>query len=192
MPDHSWPAPLVITLAIVAAALGVGTALGTNLIMSLRKLRRHGERQTAELARRLRHLESRIQQADAPQGASPGPRALDLATGRSLSRTPEIGLSLASASLRREPQLRQSPEAREAPILIAIPDLAARDPEPGDRTETELSQRHGEAWTLAAAGASPAEIARQTGQPIGEVEVIVGLYRQLHGSRGATGHARPL
>jgi hypothetical protein len=170
MPDQSWPAPLIITLAIVAAALGAGVGLGTSLIMTLRKLRRHGERQTAELARRLRLLESRIQRADAPQGASPGPRGLDLAKGRSLSK---------------------APEERDAPILIAIPDLGARDPEPGDRSETELGQRHGEAWTLAAAGASPAEIARQTGQPIGEVEVIVGLYRQLHGSRGATDHARP-
>ena len=35
------------------------------------------------------------------------------------------------------------------------------------------------------------EIARQTGQPIGEVELIVGLYRQLHPSRGATQHVRP-
>ena len=60
MPDHSWPVPLVITLAIVAAVCGAGAALGTNLIVSLRKLRRHGERQTAELARRLRLLESRI------------------------------------------------------------------------------------------------------------------------------------
>ncbi len=159
--------------------------------MSLRKLRRHGERETAELARRLRLIESRIQRADSPEGASPGPMSLGLATGRSLSKTPEIGFSPASSSFRRETHLRQASEGRDAPILIAIPDLAARDPEPGDRSETELGQRHGEAWALAAAGASPAEIARQTGQPIGEVEVIVGLYRQLHGSRGATGHARP-
>jgi hypothetical protein len=191
MPDQSWPAPLIITLAIVAAALGAGVGLVTSLIMNLRKLRRHGERQTAELARRLRLLESRVQRTDAPEGASPGPRSLGLATGRSRSKTPEIGLSPASPSFRRQAHLRQSPEERDAPILIAIPDLGARDPEPGDRSETELGQRHGEVWALAAAGASPTEIARQTGQPIGEVDVIVGLYRQLHGSRGSTGHARP-
>jgi hypothetical protein len=183
---------MMITLVLVAAALGAGAVLGTNLMLSLRKLRRHGERQTAELARRLRLLESHMQRADAPQGASPAPKALDRSSGQSLSKTAGIGLFVASPSFHPETQLRQTQEGRDAPILIAIPDLAARDPEPDDRSECELSQRHGEAWTLAAAGASPAEIARQTGQPIGEVEVIVGLHRQLHGSRGATGHARPL
>jgi len=190
MLDQSWPAPLMITLAIVTAALGAGAVLGTNLIMSLRKLRRHGERQTAELARRLRLLESRIQRADSPEQASLGPRAQDHFMGRTPSKRPGTNLSTASTPIRRENQLRQSPEERDAPILIAVPDLAARDSEPDGRSEAELGQRHGEAWVLAAAGASPAEIARQTGQPIGQVELIVGLYRQLHASRGSTGHAR--
>jgi hypothetical protein len=175
MLDQSWPAPLLITLAIVAAALGAGAALGTNLLVTLRKLRRHGERQTAELARRLRLVESRIQRADAPEGESPGPRALDRSAGRSLSKTPETG---------------RFKTGQETPILIAVPDLTAPDHEPDDRSEVELAQRHGEAWALVAAGASPAEIARQTGQPIGQVELIVGLYRQLHGSRGSTRNAR--
>jgi hypothetical protein len=190
MLDQSWPAPLIITLAIVVTALGAGAALGTNLIMSFRKLRRHGERQTAELAGRLRLLESRVQRADVPEAASPGPSARELSSDRSLSKTQVTGFSMASPPFRRETHLRESQEGRKAPILIAIPDLAARDSEPGDRSETGLGQRHGEAWALAAAGTSPAEIARQTGQPIGEVEVIVGLYRQLHGSRGSSGHAR--
>src|SRR2546423_1197795 len=99
MLDQSWPAPLLITLAIVAAALGAGAALGTNLIMSLRKLRRHGERQTAELARRLRLLESHIPRADAPPGASPGAMALDLLTGRSLPKSPETGLPVTSSPI---------------------------------------------------------------------------------------------
>ena len=188
--DQSWPAPLIIAVAIVATALGTGLALGTNLIMSLRKLRRHGERQTAELAQRLRLLELRIQQPPAPERSSPGARPLDLSAGRSRSKAPESGLSLASSTFHLESLPRRSPEERDVPILIAVPDLVAPDPQSGDRSEAELAQRHGEAWLLAAAGTSPADIARRTGQPIGQAEVIVGLYRQLHGSRGSTGHAR--
>jgi hypothetical protein len=190
MLDQSWPAPLLITLAIVAAALGAGAALGTNLFMNLRKLRRQSERETTELARRLLLLESRIQRADAPQQAPSGPMSLDHSTGRRALKTPRTQSSRASASILRKSVNRENPEAQDTPVLIAVPGLAAPDHEPGDRSETELGQRHAEAWALASSGASPAEIARQTGQPIGQVELIVGLYRQLHASRGSTGHAR--
>jgi hypothetical protein len=76
------------------------------------------------------------------------------------------------------------------PILIAIPDLGAVEEESDERAGSELGERHGEAWTLAAAGVPPEEIARQTGQPIGQIELIVGLYRRLHSSRGSIDHAR--
>ena len=60
-----------------------------------------------------------------------------------------------------------------------MPDLA--DPSAPWIAEVEayFQERHREVWALAAAGASPEEIARQTGQPIGQVELIIGLYRQF-------------
>lgn len=59
--------------------------------------------------------------------------------------------------------------------LISIPDLA-RDGEPGDAAG--LAEKHGVVWSLVAAGRSPREIADETDRPIGEVELIAGLYRQ--------------
>ena len=58
------------------------------------------------------------------------------------------------------------------------------------QVETDLGERHGEVWALAATGVAPEEIARQTGQPIGQIELIVGLYRQVRSSRGPLDHAR--
>ena len=76
------------------------------------------------------------------------------------------------------------------PTLIAVPDLSAGSGTSEPRSVDELGDRHGEAWALAAAGVAPAEIARRIGQPIGQVELIVGLYRKLHSSRGSIDHAR--
>ncbi len=41
-----------------------------------------------------------------------------------------------------------------------------------------LSQRYAAIWDLADSGASPDVIARATGQPIGQIELILGLRRQ--------------
>src|SRR5271157_2019169 len=86
--------------------------------------------------------------------------------------------------------VRVDQNARNEPTLIAVPDLGAVEEEPEGRAGSELGERHGEAWTLAAAGVPSEEIARQTGQPIGQIELIVGLYRRLHSSRGSIDHAR--
>ena len=74
--------------------------------------------------------------------------------------------------------------------MIAIPDLGAVEDESEGCAVSALGERHGEAWTLAAAGVPPEEIARQVGQPIGQIELIVGLYRRLHSSRGSIDNAR--
>jgi len=73
--------------------------------------------------------------------------------------------------------------------LIAVPDLSysgAGEYEEDD----ELARRHGEVWALAIAGRAPADIADATGRPIGQVELIVGLYRQHQATRNAGDHAR--
>ncbi len=67
------------------------------------------------------------------------------------------------------------------PTLIAVPDLAvpAEDAESEDAAASELAGRYGPIWELADAGVSPEAIARSTGHPIGQVELILGLRRQL-------------
>ena len=73
---------------------------------------------------------------------------------------------------------RPSP-AIPGPTLITIPSMAA----PGSETiaheaaET-LSRRYGPIWDLADAGESPSAIARATGHPVGQVELILALRRQ--------------
>jgi hypothetical protein len=65
-----------------------------------------------------------------------------------------------------------------------VPDLSASpagagqggDPAPA---AAELAQRFGAIWRLAEEGATADAIARLTGQPIGHVELILGLKRHL-------------
>jgi hypothetical protein len=51
-----------------------------------------------------------------------------------------------------------------------------------------LSQRYAAIWELAASGASPDAIARATGQPVGQIELILGLRRQMGASAERASH----
>ncbi len=74
------------------------------------------------------------------------------------------------------------------PPLIAVPRLEAS---PGDRDAaiSGLTERYAAIWALADNGAKPDVIARATGQPIGQIELILGLRRQIDGSRTTISHA---
>lgn len=66
------------------------------------------------------------------------------------------------------------------PTLITVPSLAATSsPSPASVTH-ELGRRFRPIWELADTGATPDAIARSTGQPIGQVELILALRRQLN------------
>jgi hypothetical protein len=71
------------------------------------------------------------------------------------------------------------------PTLIAIPSLSAISSEASAVAAAELGRRFGAIWALADAGQAPEAIARATGQPIGQVELILGLRRQLLSSTGS-------
>ncbi len=79
------------------------------------------------------------------------------------------------------------PTAVTGPTLITVPDLAS-PPSEASQAAAELGERFGAIWALADSGASPDSIARATGHPIGQVELILGLRRQL---ASAVGEARP-
>ncbi len=72
------------------------------------------------------------------------------------------------------------------PKLITVPKLAAAQ----DRQDAQggLSQHYAAIWELARNGASPEVIARATGQPIGQIELILGL-RRLDANRTTIPHA---
>jgi hypothetical protein len=73
------------------------------------------------------------------------------------------------------------------PTLIAVPDLAtvvAADEAQlaaEARNAADLDQRHGALWALSDSGYAPDAIARQTGLPIGQVDLILALRK--HASR---------
>ncbi|WZP00703.1 hypothetical protein EP7_002352 [Isosphaeraceae bacterium EP7] len=77
------------------------------------------------------------------------------------------------------------------PRLIAVPRLA---PPPG-RRETmrrdaadQMAGRYGPIWALAEAGTPLAEIARESGLPIGQVELILGLRGRPARRKSAVAH----
>jgi hypothetical protein len=75
---------------------------------------------------------------------------------------------------------RAEPAVSSGPTLIAVPDLASP---PSEATTAvvaaELARRFGAIWALADSGASAEAIACGTGQPIGQVELVLGLRRQI-------------
>jgi hypothetical protein len=73
---------------------------------------------------------------------------------------------------------RTASSAVAGPTLITVPDLSSS---PGEAAlaSAALGRRFGAIWALADSGASAEAIARGTGQPIGQVELILGLRRQL-------------
>ncbi len=94
-------------------------------------------------------------------------------------------LTAPAASEDREPKAVFVPARRwdlpeskstQRPVLIAVPDLA---PPPAESVEipANLVQRFGAIWDLADSGVPIESIARATGHPIGELELILGLRR---------------
>lgn len=163
MPDVPLSWPLLAGLLVLGGLLGGSLAAAVSL-RSLARRERRMERRMVELRRRIAQLECRL---DPSTVAAPAPARPDAAV--------------------KEPA---APIRTVRSTLIEIPDLA-REAAPGDpQAGDELGQKHREVWALADAGTSPEEIARHTGQPIGEVELIVGLRRRLNPSRGATEHVR--
>lgn len=183
MPPALWSLMPPFTVVAGLACLAVAVILWMLTTRQMKMTRRETEQRLQMLVQRLLVIESRINELE-----NHGRRAPD-----DHEEPPGHAVKGESKQDRRTHSFldgRADQAARNEPILIAIPDLGAVEEESDERAGSELGERHGEAWTLAAAGVPPEEIARQTGQPIGQIELIVGLYRRLHSSRGSIEHAR--
>ncbi len=133
-----------------------------------------------DISRRLGPMERQCR--DMPRTVSP--HGMESASLAPTARSRAVGVPVLSAIRRHEPAADPS-----HPTLISIPDLGHEGPT--DRQSgAELSQKYQAVWTLAVSGLSPEEIARQTGQPIGEVELIIGLQRSLQPAQGVLPHVR--
>ena len=71
------------------------------------------------------------------------------------------------------------PAVPDGPLLITVPDLASRDARPVVEIPESIARRYSPIWDLADSGASPEAIARATGQPVGEIGLILGLRRTM-------------
>ena len=183
MPPALWSLMPLFTVVAGLACLAVAVTLWMLATRQMKMTRSETEQRLQMLVQRLLVIESRINELE-----SHGRRAPD-----DHEEPPGHAVKGESKQGRRTQSFldgREDQAARNEPTLIAIPDLGAVEEESDERAGSELGERHGEAWTLAAAGVPPEEIARQTGQPIGQIELIVGLYRRLHSSRGSIDHAR--
>jgi hypothetical protein len=153
--------------AAVAAALGVlwrrVRALPIDEIA-------RGIENLAERQRAVESLLTRLEEREAARAAA----AVAPATGRGTAS----GSGPSPGAPRRVD--RGESNAARGPTLIAVPHLPA--PASEGSAAADLDRRFGAIWALADSGASADEIARGTGQPIGQVELILGLRRQLNAS----------
>jgi hypothetical protein len=110
-------------------------------------------------------------------------RALEarLATIEGSATEPAVSASIASRRTTSKPGRRVDlggSTTSAGPTLISVPDLTTP---PGSNAEaaTELDRRYGPVWAMADDGLAVDAIARETGYPIGQVELILGLRRRL-------------
>lgn len=184
MAQETW---LVVAVGAGFLLLGIAASpLGWVALLHRRAAAsRDEERRSREMDEHLRGLKIRLERCEAmlrgvrdehaarellPPAAAPGARPSGPVVRRRSGRA-----SGASSDGAGEPR------------LIAVPRLSAAQ----DRQAMHggLGQRYAAIWELSDSGASPDAIARATGQPIGQIELILGLRRQMDAGRTNIPHA---
>ena len=188
MAPESW---LIVTVA--AAFLLLGIAVSPLAWVALMHRRSRTERQTdrrfLELSGQLRALQDRLERCESSYQTLKRNGADLAGTGAPRLRSVRPAASLGRLGPERVEVV--SGVGQDEPRLIAIPNLASTASD-REATLSSLTQRYAAIWTLADTGASPDVIARATGQPIGQIELILGLRRQIDVARSNTtiSHAR--
>jgi hypothetical protein len=138
------------------------------LAMSFRR-----RRDRAALGERLDALAARVGRMEASHSADRAGRGKEAASwGRSAEGRNDI-----APPVRAD---RPIPEPLAGPTLISVPNLAA-PAEGGASSEAAvaLGRRFATIWERAESGDSAGAIARDTGYPVGQVELILGLKRRI-------------
>jgi|GEM_PF-2983663 len=168
-------APLVL-LTLAAATGGVLVLILVTLRVIWVRLRALPlatlDRRIDELADRQRMIEdklSKLLEVSVLESESEGPSR----------RKREPGERLRGSKTSVRIDRAQPAGAVAGPTLIAIPNLSAPDTPSSDEAAVELADRFGGIWALADSGHTPEAVARTTGLPIGQVELILALRRQL-------------
>ena len=116
----------------------------------------HLSSSSAEIADRVRALEARLARLEPGQGRKAPPT---------------------SGEPKKRRLDRRQVTPGDGPVLIAVPSLASTASSTSTEAASEFDRRFGAIWALADSGASTDEIARSTGYPVGQVELILGLRR---------------
>jgi hypothetical protein len=217
MTPESWSVVLVAS-AFVLVGIAVSPLAWVALLARRSRFEREIARQVAWAADELRALQGRMEQVEAsvksactvPRGrrtlraadetGAPGvspSRDRETPFRGKVARENRLGKSHLPKGPHR-PRIDDERSARadaasadsgSAPTLIAVPSLAA----PAPRSQREatingISHRYAAIWSLADSGASADVIARATGQPIGQIELIMGLRRQIDATRNKIAH----
>ncbi len=182
--------PEIWTLILAAAAfLLLGIALSplawVAILHRRSRFEQEIERRWRETADRVRALEARIEQIDT---ISQDHAAMEKRPADSVVHPGPHWPRPVHARSERGEMARG--ESMPAPTLIAVPSLAA-PPSEREASINGISQRYAAIWSLADSGASTDVIARATGQPRGQIELILGLRRQIDASRTKVPHEPP-
>lgn len=163
------PVSALVSLSSLALCLCSLALLGV-VWFQTRAARAADRRRIDALTERVARLET---QGLAPTGLGATSQATEHPSPLRIPRRPTL----------RRPVLRvDRPAAQEpaGPTLISVPNLSASDePEVSDEASAALGRRFAAVWEMADSGAAPEAIARETGHPIGQVELILGLRRRI-------------
>jgi hypothetical protein len=167
---------LVLVLCAVLGILAASSliALGALLARFRSVPLRQTSRLVKDLSRQQRSIEALLTRIEV--GQERGRQKSRAAVPRAAT-----GPAVAAATTPRRADPAEA-TAVGGPTLIAVPSLSVSPSEAvleAAAAAAELGRRFGAIWALADAGETPEAIGRATGQPIGQVELILGLRRQL-------------
>jgi hypothetical protein len=196
MPPESW---LVLTVAAAFLLLGVaGSPLAWAFLYQRRsRFEQLMERTSRNLSHELHALSERLTQLETKSATRSKPSDLTRTSavgGQSLAHTAD-GFERAEGAMARPAPYSLSGgrgairnATAHEPTLIAVPNL---EDAPGNREVTAgaLKERYAAIWTLADKGASVDVIARATGQPVGQIELILALRRRIDETKSISAHA---
>ena len=196
MPPESW---LVLTVAAAFLLLGIaGSPLAWCLLLHRRsRMEQLMETRWQQLADQVHALDERLTHQVAINPAGLGITNLvraDLPAGRGPVRATDTvgrthgGVVPPAPGTAPAGQLFVRADSAHEPPLIAVPNLEGVHSD-RDVKVTGLKERYAAIWALADTGTAPEVIARATGQPVGQIELILGLRRQIDGTRTISSHA---
>ena len=177
MPTESWLALSIAVTWLLAGGVGV---LAWAVYRRIDRAEQLTESQCRTLGELVRKMEIRLTELESTGVGETRPRG----------RLKKSGLVAARGSFRplsSPSSIRSTGDSSTEPRLIAVPSL---EPSQNDRdvSVNGLKERHAAIWALADSGAAPEVIARATAQPIGQIEVILGLRRHIDATRTNISH----